>query len=83
MHTRSATTAAARMPRLDRPASAGRQSVSSPADRLWDLSYRLDNLIGDVSHGTLTHRQHEANVEEAEAIANDLRAVFRGKDSRR
>ena len=71
------------MPRLDRPASAGRQPVSTPACQLDDISYRLDNLIRDVRCGAQTHRQHEANVDEAEAIANDLRAVFRGKGNRR
>lgn len=79
MPTCSAPAAAARMSRPDRLASAGRQPVSSPAERLDDLSFRLDNLIRDVRIGAHSHRQHEAHVDEAEGNANDLRAVFRGK----
>lgn len=78
MQTRSAPAAAARTPAPDRPA-AGRRPTSSLANQLDDLSYRLDNLIRDVRFGPFTHRQHDINVDEAEAIANDLRAAFRGK----
>jgi hypothetical protein len=54
-----------------------RRRPDSPADQLQRLSSRLDELIRDVSLGTTSHRQHERNVDEAEAIATELRGVFR------
>jgi hypothetical protein len=42
------------------------------------LSSRLDVLIQGVRLGALSHGQHEAHVDEAEAIGAELRAVFRG-----
>ena len=54
-----------------------RRRPDSPADRLDRLSDRLDRLIGDVRLGATSHRQHDAHVDEAEAIAAELRAVFR------
>lgn len=57
---------------------AGRAPRSSPADRLDQLSDRLDLLIRDVRIGATSHRQHDTNVAEAEAIAAELRGVFRG-----
>lgn len=60
------------------PAAARRRPSSpTPTERLEQLSDRLDQLIYDVSLGTRSHRQHEANVEAAESIATELRSVFR------
>lgn len=53
----------------------------TPAARLVRLSDRFDRLIRDYEAGPRSHREHERLVGEAEAIANDLRAVFRGQVS--
>ncbi|MEA3042991.1 MAG: hypothetical protein QOH47_829 [Sphingomonadales bacterium] len=66
--------AAARTPFRSEPVS--RRPTDSP-DRLERLSDRLDVLIRDVRSGFATsHREYEARVAEAEAIADGLRAVF-------
>ena len=55
-----------------------RPSISSPAEALERLSDRLDQLIYDVRLGAKSQGQHEQHVDAAEAIAGELRAVFRG-----
>ena len=57
--------------------ASGRRPSLSPADRLEELSFRLDELIRDVRLGTRSHREHERHVEEAEAIGAGIRNVFR------
>lgn len=48
------------------------------ATRLQRLSDRLDTLQRDVNAGpACSHREHERRVAEAEAIADELRGVFR------
>jgi hypothetical protein len=46
-------------------------------DRLRRCSDRLDRLQQQVSVGARSQREHDELVEEAEAIAAELRAVFR------
>jgi hypothetical protein len=84
MSTHALRTAAARTSAADfrsgAPAtgrSGRRPPAFSAADALERLSDRLDVLIRDVRLGTTSHRQHERNVDEAEAIGAELRAVFR------
>ncbi|HXH52554.1 MAG TPA: hypothetical protein VNH53_03870 [Sphingomicrobium sp.] len=48
---------------------------------LGDLSGRLDQLIADVSLQVRSHREVDRQIEEAEAIAERLRALFRGSSS--
>lgn len=63
--------------RAARAGATVRRRQDSPADRLARLSGRLDELLRDVSIGAQSQRQHELHVEEAEAIARELRATFR------
>lgn len=57
--------------------AAARRRHVLPLEQLQRLSARLDELMRDVSFGTTSHRQHERNVEEAEAIAAGIRGAFR------
>jgi hypothetical protein len=41
------------------------------------LSDRLDTLLRDVSVDARSQREHERRVDEAEAIAAELTAIFR------
>lgn len=60
------------------PAMPRRRTPSRDAGaELQRLSARLDQLMFDVQLGATSHRQHESHVEEAEAIAAGIRAVFR------
>jgi hypothetical protein len=60
-----------------RSSAARRRPQLSPAERLAQLSARLDILIRDVGIGPASHREHDRHVGEAEAIAAGIRAVFR------
>lgn len=51
--------------------------LDSPGARLDRLSARLDELTRDVKIGARSHRETERLVDEAEAIASELRAIFR------
>jgi hypothetical protein len=56
----------------------GRRPPLSPADRLDQLSARLDDLIRDVRFITArSHREADRRIAEAEDIAGGIRAVFR------
>lgn len=69
--------------RADSSPAQSRRRLDSPTDRLTRLSGRLDELLRDVSIGARSHRQHELHVAEAEAIAGELRAVFRAPTAER
>lgn len=57
---------------------ARRRPLLSPADRLDQLSSRLDSLIQDVRcYPNHSHRETERRIAEAEDIAGEIRAVFR------
>lgn len=81
MSTHALRTAAARTAVIRSGSEAktlsGRRPQLSTADQLERLSARLDELIRDVRLGATSHRQHERNVDEGEAIADGIRAVFR------
>lgn len=47
------------------------------ADTLERLSTRLDYLIRDVRLGARSQREHDRHVDEAEAIATEIRGAFR------
>lgn len=76
MSTRPAPRTSA-APRAVIRSGAGRRSTLTPADRLEQLSNRLDWLIRDVRAGASSHREVERLVGEGEAIADGIRAVFR------
>lgn len=63
--------------RADSGPARRRPTSSSRDERLAQLSSRLDVLIRDVGLGANSHRELERQIEEAEAIAAGLRAVFR------
>lgn len=79
---RNAASPSAAAPRRLRPVDgspsrpAPRRSTDSLA-QLTRLSGRLDQLLQRVSVGARHQREHDEIVNEAEAIADDLRAVFR------
>jgi hypothetical protein len=86
MSTHSPSAAAARTSRADTPsgakasceATSGRRPPHSrSAETLEQLSSRLDVLIRDVGLGARSQREHDHLVDEAEAIATGIRAVFR------
>jgi hypothetical protein len=58
---------------------AHRRPLPSPTERLQRLSDRLDELLRDVSFRPVarSHHETEQRIHEAEAIAAELRAVFR------
>lgn len=57
---------------------ARRRPLLSPADRLDQLSSRLDDLIRDLRFSPKTsHHETERRIAEAENIAGEIRAVFR------
>lgn len=77
MTTRPALrTSAAPSRTVIRSSAPGRRSPDS-ADRLERLSDRLDALIRDVRLGATAQREHDRHVDEAEAIAAGIRAIFR------
>ena len=78
-HTSALPCRAAPAAAVSGPAAAGRRPQQiSPAERLERLSSRLDVLIRDVGIGARSHRDVERQIDEAEAIAAGIRAVFRG-----
>jgi len=62
------------------PAARGGAPISA-GDQLHKLGRRLRDLTVRVSAGATSHQQHDRNVDEAEAIAAELRAVFRGSSA--
>jgi hypothetical protein len=57
---------------------AGQRRKASTADQLERLSARLDQLIHDERLApAASHRELERRIAEGEAIADDIRAVFR------
>lgn len=56
---------------------APRRRPYSNSERLELLGRRLRDLTIRVRHGSTSHRQHDRNVDEAEAISAELRAIFR------
>lgn len=50
-------------------------------DQLRPLADRFDRLMRDVEIGARSQRQHDSHIDEAEAIATELRAAFRGRSS--
>lgn len=58
---------------------ARRRPLPSTADRLTQLSCRLDELIRDISFRPVarSHHETEERIAEAEAIAAGIRDVFR------
>jgi hypothetical protein len=76
------------LPPHNRTPAGARRAVSGPAggrpplsqaDRLDDISARLDELVRDVRCiPARSHRETERRIAEAEDIATELRAIFRG-----
>lgn len=61
---------------------AGRRPHFSPADRLDQMSARLDELIRDVRCiPSTSHREAERRIAEAEEIASGIRAIFRSSSN--
>lgn len=77
MSTHPARPAAAASAADVRSGSCRRRPQSSSVAALERLSSRLDYLIRDVGLGATSQRQVEAMVDEAEAIATGIRALFR------
>jgi hypothetical protein len=59
----------------------GGAPLSDKHAELQRLSDRLDGLLRDASTPATSHREFERQADEAEAIAADLRRIYRGREA--
>lgn len=56
-----------------------RRRPDSNVEKLEQLSCRLQDLTEKVRRGARSWREHDNHIDEAESVAAELRAVFRGR----